>query len=128
MCLKGECRCAIKFHCLVSHLQQHSNQRFLFDVVIDLIEYTNALIQSRLNAQSRESKSIYPRVVRYLGRKAFLAILKRKQSAYSVVISTLSSQILTDPYFTGTPESLEQMCAAALHPDRHRLFFREILF
>ncbi len=113
---------AIKFHCHARHLPLGLNQRFLFDVLVDLVEYTNALIQSRLKADP--NKPLTPCHVRFLGRHAFWTILKRKQSSYGNVVATLESQLLRECYYAGLQEAFREVT----HPDKHRLFLREMLF
>ena len=97
---------AIKFHCLVRRMPGMLNPRFLLDVIMDVVEFTNALIQS----QTRNLA-----YVRFLGRHAFYTILKRKQAGCSYVVKALSFE-------------LDEQLRAATDPDRHKLLLREILF
>jgi hypothetical protein len=94
----------------------HNAKRFLFDVVVDLVEYTNALIQVcpeekrgkkldfkkvSFDAQSRirddKENILSPKIVRFLGRFAFCAIFRRKQSSFVDVLRTLHHQLSNDP-------------------------------
>ncbi len=113
---------AIKYHCHARHLPLGQNQRFLFDVLVDLVEYTNALIQSRLKGDP--TKTLTPCHVRFLGRHAFYTILQRKQTCYASVVATLETQLRRECYFAG----LEKLFEETTNPAKHRLFLREILF
>ena len=105
--------CGIKFHCLVRRLPLTASQSFLLDVLVDLVEYTNALIQSQV-------KHLAPCHVRYLGRHALCAILKRKQTNYAGVLQVLENQLGRD--------GLEKQFEVTIDPKLHRLFLRDMLF
>ena len=98
---------AIKFHCLVRRMPGTVNQRFLLDVVMDVIEFTNALIQSHVRNVAH---------VRFLGRHAFFTILNRKQTNYADVVKALGCELERDEF------------ERIVNSDRHRLLLQEILF
>ena len=115
---------AIKFHCHVQCLPQTENQRFLFDVIIDVIEYANALIQARVKGGA--NKHLTPRHVRFLGQHAFSSILRRKHIHYPDVLRVLTWRLTKDKYFDGLMQ--DRGFIDATDPNRHRLFANEILF
>ena len=113
--------CAIKYHCHVKCLPFHSkNEKYLFDVIVDVIEYTNALIQSRLY----KSEDLTHCHVRFLGRHAFRSVLWRKQTMYPNVLMQLNTQMNHDPYFNG----LEKKFASVTDKERSKIFHNEIIF
>lgn len=117
--------CAMKFHCHVLYLPQHSNQRFLFDVIVDVVEYANALIQSRMREHGcGGDDDVLPRDVRYLGRHAFFVILSKKHHWYPEVLQVLKEQVFRDSYYHGCRSKLAQV----VDPQKTTQFYSGILF
>ena len=79
--------CAIKMVCYMRHLPRRDNQRFVLDVILDTIGYTNALVQRA------SSKKLARDDVILLGIHAFLHVLRRKQTHYSYVIEGLERKL-----------------------------------
>ena len=117
--------CAIKFHCFVKCLPRRENQRFLFDVIVDVIEYADALIQSRIKALN-DASSVYlpPRHVRFLGQHAFWTILKRRSAYYPDIVRTLTHKFAKDVYLHGLLEEFR----GTTDPKISKLFLECILF
>ncbi len=115
--------CAIKFHCHVRCLPHRDNQRFLFDVVVDVVDFTNALIQSRLHVEHCSTEHVTPNCVRYLGYHAFWSVLQRKQSVYPIVMEMLRDQMARDDY-----RGVVARVAAVVDAKRTALFCAGILY
>ncbi|KAJ4835833.1 hypothetical protein Tsubulata_033038 [Turnera subulata] len=88
--------CAMKFHCYVSQLSYicKLSAGAYFDIITRLSRYTYALIRRRMR-NVRSSFCFHPvleleaREVEWLGLKAFIEVLKRKQSRHKQLISLL---------------------------------------
>ncbi len=115
--------CAIKFHCHVRCLPHHDNQRFLFGVVAEVVDFTNALVQSRLHVEHCSTEHVTPNCVRYLGYHAFWSVLQRKQSVYPVVMEMLREQMARDDY-----RGVAARVAAVVDAERTALFCAGILY
>lgn len=116
--------CAIKYHCHIRMLPSVDNQSFMLSIILDLIEFTNTLIQGRIKDGVAAEGLLSPQYVRYLGRHAFRTVLIRKQAVYRDVLAALQRDLCSSSYFAG----LEEKVKHAIDPKRSVLFHKLILY